>query len=334
MARPWVDRPKLDCRLDQSGLGLTESDVAALVPYTREMLDDLRSQVGGVDAELAEMIDAGTAGRFRAEAEAWGRLVGRPWQEILLASCAYDAAIRVFMCSGVTVETEHGPVLARNMDWWPERPLALGSVMLRYSRGDEFVFENAGWVGAIGAVSGMSDRGFALAMNAVMSNDPVQMSGYPVMLFLRSVLEDAGSYDEAFEMICKTDLASPCLVLLVGTENHQRAVIERTPKRHAVRRGTPGQPLVVTNDYRVIDEEASGVVADGHGLYRSACGRYEGLANQFESRDIEPTSDDAMLYALSHPSVRMEITAQQMIFRPGQARSKLTAPDWFFADAN
>lgn len=332
MAKPWIESPKLDCQVDQSQLGLAESDVAALAPHTREMLDDLRSQAGGVDTELAEMIDAGTAGRFRVEAEAWGRLIDRPWQEILLASCAYDAAIRVFMCSGVAVETKRGPVLARNMDWWPERPLALGSVMLRYRRGEELVFENAGWAGAIGAVSGMSARGFALAMNAVTSSDPVQMSGYPVMLFLRSILEDAGSYDEAFQMICRTELASPCLVMLVGSENHERAVIERTPTRHAVRRGTPGQPLVVTNDYRVIDAEASGVVADGHGLYRSACGRYDALANQFESGDLDPMSDDAMLYALSHPSVRMEITAQQIVFRPRSQASKLVAPGWFFAD--
>ncbi|MEL7170565.1 MAG: hypothetical protein AAGN64_14550, partial [Bacteroidota bacterium] len=63
MAKPWIDSAKLDCQLDQSDLDLDESDVAALVAHTREMLDDLRSQAGGVDAELAEMIDAGTAGR-------------------------------------------------------------------------------------------------------------------------------------------------------------------------------------------------------------------------------------------------------------------------------
>ncbi len=331
VSKPWIDSPTLECRLDEPGLGLCQADVARLMPHAHEMLDDLRSQMGEVDGELAQMIDAGTDGRFRAEAEAWGEFLGRSWQELLLANCAYDAAIRVFMCSGVAVETERGPVLARNMDWWPERPLALGSVMLRYFRGSEFAFETAGWGGSIGAVSGRSSRGFALAMNAAMSTDPVQLSGYPVMLFLRTVLEGAASYTDAYEMICHAELASPCLVMLVGTENNERVVIERAPRRHAVRRARPGDALVVTNDFRVLDEQSTALSADGHGLYRSACGRYEALGNQFESREVDPDSDDAMLYALSHPDVRMQITAQQMVFRPRENRSKLVAPGEFFA---
>lgn len=330
MARPWVDSPVLDCYRSEPLLSLKMDDIAAPVYHAQEMFRDLRNQLGETDLELAEIIDAGTEGRFRAEAIEWAKILGRTWQEILLANCAYDAAVRIFMCSSIAIETESGPVLARNMDWWPEFHLARGSVMLRHQVNGKPAFQIAGWIGGIGAVSGISANGFALAMNAVLSQDPVTLSGYPVMLFLRSVLEDAKSYEHALELICHTELASPCLVMLVGTENSERVVIERTPSRFAVRQGVPGDALVVTNDYRVMDVEGTAGVAGGHGLYSTACGRYDTLARLCESQIVDSGSDEAFLYVLSDSGVRMGITAQQMVFRPRENKARLVAPGHFF----
>lgn len=329
MTSPWIDSPALDVDPVSSDLGLDMDRLALQKQAVLGMFDDLRSQLDITDDTLAEMIDAGTNGRFRHEAEAWAEILERTWQEVLLANCAYDAAVRVFMCSGLAMETGQGPVLARNMDWWPEELLARGSVLLRHGNATAS-FQLAGWLGSIGAVSGMSSRGFALAMNAVLSNDPLSISGYPVMLFLRSVLEDAQNYEHAFQMICETELASPCLVLLVGTRNEERVVVERTPKRYAFRRGKSGEPLVVTNEYRVIDEADTGTAAEGHGLYASACGRYANLLTLCESGACDPGSDHSLLHVLSDPGVQMEITAQQMVFRPSSGRSRLVSPSRFF----
>jgi len=331
MPKPWIDSPELVCRPDQPLLGLTGGDVAPMLPHALEMLGDLRSQFGDeVRLEFAEHVDSVTGGRFRAEAEAWAGLLGLSWQEVLLGNCAYDAAIRVFMCSGAAIETPDGPVLARNMDWWHERPLARGSVMLRYALANPFM--TAGWIGSIGAVSGMSSRGFALAMNAVLCEEPLQPDGYPVLLFLRALLEDAGSYSEALDMLCAAPLASPCLVLLVGSSNEERVVVERTPRRHALRRGEPGKPLIVTNDYRAMHESVE--AAMDRELYRTACGRYERLEAQLVSDEVDPSRDDAMLFALSDRGVRMDITAQQMVFRPAEQRSRLVSPGWFFESSS
>src|SRR5207237_1931878 len=118
-------------------------------------------------------------------------------------------------------------------DWWPEDLLAQSSYLVRCSRRGEFAFANAGWPGAIGVVTGLSARGFAVVLNAVIGPEGIRKTGYPVLLHLRRVLEDARDFDDALRLLSEQTLAAPALFTLAGRDNAQRVVLERTPTRHA-----------------------------------------------------------------------------------------------------
>jgi isopenicillin-N N-acyltransferase like protein len=227
-------------------------------------------------------------------------------------------------CSTVVLPTSDGPVIARNMDWWPEGPLARASYVIRCTEGDVWRFSNAGFPGAVGVVSGLSSRGFAVILNAVTTPDPVCKTGYPVLLHLRRVLEDASGFDDALAMLSKQRLTTPGLFTLAGTKNDQRVVIERAPTRHALRWGRPGEPLLTTNDYRLLDQRPGD---DAWDLELTSCSRYARLWQLASHKPADaPPTDDELLYWLSDDGVRQEITAQHVLIRPARGEIRLFVP--------
>ena len=218
---------------------------------------------------------------------------------------------------------------SRNMDWWPEGPLARASYVIRCTEGETWKFSSAGFPGAVGVVSGLSSRGFAVILNAVTSPDRFCKTGYPVLLHLRRVVEDASDFDDALQMLMKQKLTTSALFTLTGTKNEQRVVVERAPKRHALRWGRPGEPLLTTNDYRLLDQAK---VGDAWDLERTSCGRYGRLwhlATHRKSSDLP--NDDELLYWLQDDQVRQEITAQHVLIRPARAEMRMFVPSWLLS---
>ena len=174
--------------------------------------------------------------------------------DVMLATLSYDLSVEGHGCSTALAGPE-GPVLARNLDWWPVDLLAQAGYVLPTVCGLE-----AGFVGGVGVVTGLSNRGFALALNAVWCGctDP---AGYPVLLFLRHLLDHASCYAEALDMAATTPLMSGCLITLADTRNDERAVVERTPSSSSIRTPRGDEPLVVTNHYR---ERARPTPCDRH----------------------------------------------------------------------
>jgi hypothetical protein len=225
--------------------------------------------------------------------------------------------------------TPDGPVIARNMDWWPEGPLARASYVIRCVHGDDWKFTSAGFPGAVGVVSGLSSRGFAVILNAVTSPDRICKTGYPVLLHLRRVLEDAAGFDDSLAMLSKQKLTTSALFTLAGTKNDQRVVIERAPNRQALRWGRPGEPLLTTNNYRLLDRAK---MSDAWDLERTSCGRYDRLWHLATHRTSStiPT-DDELLYWLQDDQVRQEITAQHVLIRPARGEMRLFVPGWLLS---
>lgn len=120
----------------------------------------------GIDT-LAELVDQRTEGRFRAKVEAAAAAFGFDWRPVMLANASYELVVAGFGCSTAILAGEHCPVLFRNMDWWPEDLLARSSVIVAHGDGGEVRYETSAGPGAAGAVTGMSHRGFAVALNAV-----------------------------------------------------------------------------------------------------------------------------------------------------------------------
>jgi hypothetical protein len=328
---PWVERPTIDIDLALPLARRFASVPPDALAAGRRLLAAVLREAPPAARYLAYAVRLRTGGRFQQEAAALARLNGVDWHDVMLANVSYDLVLAYFGCSTVALPTPSGPVVARNMDWWPEDILAQCSYLIRCSRGGAFQFANAGWPGAIGVVTGLSARGFAVVLNAVLSPEGMCKTGYPVLLHLRRVLEDAASFDTALIMLAEQRLAAPALFTLVGSRNEQRVVIERTPTRHALRWAEANAPLVATNDYRQLAPPTAGTGAE---IYETTCSRYEALCRFFaRHRPDKEVEDAALLYVLSDPEVIQSITAQHIIMRPRQGTVQLFVPRHLLPDA-
>jgi hypothetical protein len=272
---------------------------------------------------LADAARLRTANRFHAEVEAAADRLGVGWREIMLANISYDLLLATFGCSTVALATPSGPVLARNMDWWPVDLLAQSSMLMRFTRAGKLAYASAGWPTVIGVVSGLSARGFGLVLNAVSGPERSNPVGYPMLLFLRRVLEEADGYAEALVRLRDTPLASPGLITLVGSRNEERVVIERSPRRAVLRHPEGTAPLVTTNAYRAFGRATSGLEM----LTESACRRFDVLQAAAAGATGEcEVADEELLHWLCNNEVMQEITAQHVIMRPAAGTLRLFVP--------
>jgi hypothetical protein len=321
---PWVERPTIEIDLAKPMNRRFEEVPGEAFAQGRRLLNAVMGRIPPVARFLADGARLRTGNRFQHEAVSLSRQVGVGWRDVILANLAYDLVIVSFGCSTVALPTPNGPVVARNMDWWPEDILAQASYLVRCSRQRAFYHATAGWPGAIGVVTGLSARGFALVLNAVIGSEGVRKTGYPVLLHLRRVLEDARDFADALRMLSKQTLTTSALFTLVGSQNDQRVVIERTPTRHALRWPNGDEPLVTTNDYRLL---APPETHEGAEIYETTCTRYDALARFFaKHRPDQEVDDTALLYVLSDPAVIQGITAQHIILRPRKREARLFVP--------
>lgn len=321
---PWANVPQIEIDLDLPVEQRYEHVPADVFSKGTRLLEAIMGEIPAGVKYVADAVRLRTGGRFHAEARTLARRVGASWREVMLANVSYDLALATMGCSTVALPTPAGPVLGRNLDWWPEDILAQTSCVIRSFRGGKLAFVNAGWPGAIGATSGLSGRGFGVVVNAVLCPEGSSKTGYPVLLHLRRVLEDAEDFDEAVKMLSEEKLATSCLLTVVGTKNQERVVIERTPKQAAQRWGQPNTALVTTNDYRKMFKPQA---TDAGEIYESTCMRYDALSRFFAVHsDEQEVSDSALLYILSDPSVIQTITAQHIVMRPTYSEISLHVP--------
>ncbi len=310
----WQECPTLELALETRADRRAAAIPESLAVPARALLAAVSAGIPPRYRFLADLARVRTGGRFQPELNGYAERLKVGWRDLMLANVSYDLLLATLGCSTVALATPAGPVLARNMDWWPEDLLAQASVATSWSRAGRVSFAAAGWPGAVGVVSGLSARGFGLALNAVSTLEKPDPLGYPMLLFLRRVIEEAGNFAEALEMLRGARLASPGMITLVGRSNEERAVIERGPRQVAVRSPNGADPLVTTNAYQVL-ECGRGEVRS---LVGTACQRYDALrrsalASGSEEREI---GDAELLYWLTAGDVAQSITAQHVIIRP------------------
>jgi hypothetical protein len=324
-APPWAERPALDFDLSRPVTQLAATLPPGALDAGCRLLGAILPSIPRQGRVVADWARLRTAWRFQREAAGVARLIGTSWRDILLANVSYDLLLGTVGCSTVVLPTPSGPVVARNLDWWPEDLLAQASYLIRCSRAGTFHFAHAGFPGCVGVVTGVSARGFAVVLNAVVCSEGRRWLGYPVLLHLRRVLEDAVDFDDALRMLSRQRLAAPALFTLAGSRNEQRVVIERTPSRFALRWPAGDAPLLTTNDYRLLTDAQGHDAADV--LLRTACPRYERLGLLLaKHRPDQEVTDEALLYALSDPDVIQFITAQHVVMRPRSGEVRLFVP--------
>lgn len=132
---PWVERPTIELDLDALGRGVAPTVPAAAVTAGRELLAEVMTTIPPKARLLAYAIALRTGNRFGAEFRAAANLIAADPRDVALANISYDLVIGSVGCSTVALPTPDGPAVARNMDWWPEGPLARASYLLRCNRG-------------------------------------------------------------------------------------------------------------------------------------------------------------------------------------------------------
>lgn len=288
---------------------------------TAALLAEVLGQLPQAVRKVASVLRLRTRDRWQPDLAGLAGVVGVPVGDLLLANVAYEVMVGAAGCSTVALATSDGPVLARNVDWEPTSLLAAATATLDERRGGERVRVTAGWPGVIGAPTGLSAAGFAFAVNTAVIGERTDMAGYPVLLHLRAVLEDATGFDDALERVCAARLASSCLVTLVGCENDQRVVVERTPRKHALRRAEGDAPLVATN--HALELPATSPAPTGE-LFATSPARYERL--DALARALGEPTDEALLAALTDPGVRLASTCQHAIARPRAGALRAWSP--------
>jgi hypothetical protein len=320
MEPPWIEAPSIE--LDAAVPAMRRYDHAPepLVERGRALLASISERFPPSYRHLATVAALRTGYRFNAEAKGLAHRVGTDWQRIFVANLSYDLVIAYLGCSTMALATPDGPVLARNMDWAPEGPLARASVRIDLVRNGRLLHRTANWPGGIGVVTGLSARGFAVALNAVFHPAGFDRLGYPVLLFLRTLLDDATGFDDALKRLRTQRLAAAGLFTLVGRENSQRVVVERSPREAAIRRAVGDEPLVTTNHYQAFEIERGPLA---YGLTGTSAERCSALTDLVAGTDGRAVEDSRLLFALSDPAVRQQITAQHVVARPAEDSLRL-----------
>jgi hypothetical protein len=284
-------------------------------PYPPALIEHARRLLADVAAALRQHPLARPAAelvlrRYPTHAEQIGevsRRLGCDPLDLTLANLSYDLALGQFGCSTLVLATAEGPVVARNMDWMMPARIARASCVVPLPKGGL----SAGFVSAVGVVTGLARAGFAVVLNAIETG-PLNPEGYPVLLFLRRLMDDAGSFEEAVDLASRTPLATSALITLAGTRNDQRVCVERSPTEHRQRWANGSAPLLVTNHYRRLRAADS-------------CPRYACLERNAPRLPKAPAAED-LLALLGHPNVRQDITAQEVLIWPAAGRLRLFVP--------
>lgn len=279
--------------------------------------------LGGVDewrSLVQSYSDAFISDSLLAEAHSIAELIERPRDEVIISNLYYDAFRALMGCTAVAMEHPEGPLHARNLDWWTERnELSKFTLITDFVNGAAGPFSTVGWPGFLGAFSGVAKGRFAITLNAVISDEKPQIAP-SIALALREVFETAPTFEAAVELLDSMNLASDCLLLVTGVNAGQRVVIERTSTRSA-QRTQIGGPLVVTNDYRMLEDTGTDVSMSE--LHASTCTRFN-RALYLASRDTP--SPEMCLSLLQDPKVKMMITVQQMVMQASTGLLEVVLP--------
>lgn len=297
-----------------------DRDVA--LALQRYYLEDL-----GVDRSTLNMVVAAAQSvlqkTYLEEMVGLAEALETPLAEVIASNLYYDAIKAAFACTAFAVDGPEGPLHARNLDWWTEGDLlTVATQVTTFTGAPAGDFVTIGWPGFVGVLSGIAPGRFAVTLNAVVSDDPPQIA-LPGVFLVRQALEMAETFEDAMALLAETPLASDALLLLTGVENGQAVVVERTPKRYALRWAEAGA-VWVTNDYRklsAVDEDSNTLA----GLQESSCRRFDRIGELLErAPSIAPSLLEECLEYLSDQAVKMGITVQQMAFsaRSGDYRVK------------
>lgn len=191
----------------------------------------------------------------RRQIDALARSAGVDPDALLAVNLATELSLAP-ACSCLATEPDRSPDgrvrLARNLDWLGGQLLSgLGLVVVESGPGIR-TFASFTWPGLVGAVTGMNESGLSVAdLMAYPGGRRKLRPGRPVLFVVRSLLEQAGSVEQALELLREQRRTMPQNYALADPADAR--VAETGPRRFRVRRPRLGL-VAITNFY---DEDKS-----------------------------------------------------------------------------
>jgi hypothetical protein len=241
---------------------------------------------------------------YRAELEAAVKAAGLPRDKAVVANCLWD--IKKLGCSTLFVGPDRSatgaPLLGRNLDFPTLGVLHEYSLVIVNRPAGKHAFASVALPGLVGCLTGMNDAGLCVATLDVLSaadgSPPFDLSGTPLLLTFRRVLEECTTVAEAEKLLRSAKRTT--LLNLTVCDTKDGAVFELTPKSVGVRRPQDGL-CACTNHFRTPE-----LATD------TRCRRYDALA---QSRAVAKLGLPELQRHL-HAANQGEGTFQTMIFEP------------------
>ncbi len=291
----------------------------------RTLLEQYVADFGGIEQlhdEIEIYREQCLTREQQIELVAIAQLLNVDLESVTLGNLYYDAIKFVIGCTAFAVDTEEGPLHARNLDWWTENNLlAEASMILHGENAEAGAFQLVTWPGFIGTFSGVAEGRFAITLNAVSSNEPFELAT-PIPFLLRAVFQTARTFQEAVDRLVETPIASDCLLLVTGIKMGEMVVIERTPTRAALRYPQDGR-IVVANDYQALHCKEQSNVAEGE-LQQTSCRRFERATRLLENG--LPTDSADCFAMLEDEMIKMRITVQHMVMSAAKGTVEVRLP--------
>lgn len=191
---------------------------------------------------LAERLPVAYCEELRGLAEG----AGLDYEEVLLGACGPE--VLGMGCSTILMRAGGRPLLGRNLDYFPAWLGSLPAVVHLAPPGKRRV-SMIGFVGYLGVLTGMNDRGIALALNAVPFG--ARMGGdAPIGYKLREILETAGGLDEVEKHLTDYAPEQGWAVSICSAADNAGAIYDLAGADRAKTELGPATAIYVTNVFR------------------------------------------------------------------------------------
>jgi hypothetical protein len=307
-------------------------DMRPLIGKARQILDSYLRDLEAVEivkGDLSLYASALLRKKHREDIDAISSLLEVSPDRVLAANLYYDLLKFIYGgmgqmgCTTFAIDTEQGPIHARNLDWPSENRLLSDFTLVSEFQGSGLgVFHSVSWPGFAAVLSGIAPGRFSITLNAVLSREEASPAK-PISFLIREVLEEAQNFEEAVDTLSETTIAADCLLLVCGHRHEEMCVIERTPRLAEIRTPNSGY-IIVTNHYSEMQELAFDW---GSELESTSCTRLERVEELIQKR--RPADFQSCFEILTDTRVRADITMQHMVMSARTGGLEVRLPEDF-----
>eukprot|EP01017_Pseudomicrothorax_dubius_P049760 TRINITY_DN9302_c0_g4_i1.p1 TRINITY_DN9302_c0_g4~~TRINITY_DN9302_c0_g4_i1.p1 ORF type:complete len:370 (-),score=45.13 TRINITY_DN9302_c0_g4_i1:120-1229(-) len=173
---------------------------------------------------------------FRAEIKAIASLAGVSFQELFMMNFLYELTT---FCTGVIAKDKNGVIMhGRNLDFFYQDIVANLTAHVNFYKNGVFLFKAEVIVGSVGILTGYKPGVFGISINQRPGGgftsslmNILRGRGWPVSYWLRYVLTNAETYDEALKMLSEQRLAAGVYYVLSGINEGEGVIITRSTQK-------------------------------------------------------------------------------------------------------